>query len=149
MIDDIIEGSEDPVREPVLAHEQPDIFLTVEFGRTRMASAIYCPALSARWRRASWLGRAGRWRVHPGVTLRAISSRCSCIASREETADPIRFVRFVTIFTDEPEISRISPVLGYSRNIFARFFMHQDLQTLLRCRMLAFCAIGDVPIVVL
>ena len=30
-----------------------------------------------------------------------------------------------------------SLVLGYSRHIFARFVMHQDLQTLLRCHMLA------------
>jgi len=40
-------------------------------------------------------------------------------------------------------------VLGYSRHIFARFVMHQDLQTLLRCHMLAFSAIGGVPIEVL
>ena len=31
-----------------------------------------------------------------------------------------------------------SLVLGHSRYIFARFVMHQDLQTLLRCHMLAF-----------
>jgi Integrase core domain len=42
-----------------------------------------------------------------------------------------------------------SLVLGYSRHIFARFVMHQDLQTLLRCHMLAFSAIGGVPIEIL
>ena len=38
MIDDVIEGLEDPVREPVFAHELPDVFLGVQlraFGRQR------------------------------------------------------------------------------------------------------------------
>ena len=35
MIDDIVEGFEDPVREPVLSHELPDVFLAVEFGCAR------------------------------------------------------------------------------------------------------------------
>jgi transposase len=65
----------------------------------------------------------------------------------------VDFARFVTTFTDEPDMSRIvwlfSLVLGYSRHIFARFVMHQDLQTLLRCHMLAFGAIGGVPIEIL
>jgi transposase len=49
----------------------------------------------------------------------------------------VDFARFVTEFTDEPGVVRIvwlfSLVLGHSRHIFARFVMHQDLQTLLRC----------------
>jgi hypothetical protein len=49
---------------------------------------------------------------------------------------PVDFARFVTTFTDEPGLTRIvwlySLVLGHSRQIFARFVMHQDLQTLLR-----------------
>jgi transposase len=65
----------------------------------------------------------------------------------------VDFARFVTTFTDEPGIVRIvwlfSMVLGHSRYIFARFVMHQDLQTLLRCHMLAFTAIGGVPIEIL
>lgn len=41
-------------------------------------------------------------------------------------------------------------MLGYSRHIFARrFVLRQDLQTLLRCRMLAFSGIGGVPIEIL
>ena len=35
VIDDIVEGFEDSVRQPVLTHELPDIFLWVEFRRTR------------------------------------------------------------------------------------------------------------------
>lgn len=65
----------------------------------------------------------------------------------------VDFARFVTTFTDEPEVARIvwlfSLVLGYSRHIFARFVLHQDLQTLLRCHMQAFSAIGGVPIEIL
>jgi transposase len=65
----------------------------------------------------------------------------------------VDFARFVTTFTDEPGIVRIvwlfSMVLGHSRHIFARFVLHQDLQTLLRCHMLAFTAIGGVPIEIL
>ncbi|MGF6178996.1 IS21 family transposase, partial [Ensifer sp. 4252] len=38
-----------------------------------------------------------------------------------------------------------SLVLGHSRYIFARYVMHQDLQTLLRCHMQAFDMIGGVP----
>jgi hypothetical protein len=59
----------------------------------------------------------------------------------------------VTEFTDDPGVTRIvwlfSLVLGHSRFIFARFVMHQDLQTLLRCHMQAFAAIGGVPIEIL
>ncbi len=35
VIDDIVEGFEDTVREPVLSHELPDFFLAVEFGCAR------------------------------------------------------------------------------------------------------------------
>jgi transposase len=65
----------------------------------------------------------------------------------------VDFARFVTAFSDEPDSMRIvwlfSLVLGHSRYIFARFVMHQDLQTLLRCHMLAFGAIGGVPMEIL
>ena len=51
----------------------------------------------------------------------------------------VDFARFVIAFTDEPGVTRIvwlfSLVLGHSRYIFARFVLHQDLQTLLRCHM--------------
>lgn len=65
----------------------------------------------------------------------------------------VDFARFVTEFTDEPGVGRIvwlfSLVLGHSRYVFARFVMHQDLQTLLRCHCLAFEAIGGVPLEIL
>jgi transposase len=65
----------------------------------------------------------------------------------------VDFARFVTTFTDQPGVTRIvwlfSLVLGHSRHIFAHFVMHQDLQTLLRCHVLAFATIGGVPIEIL
>jgi transposase len=65
----------------------------------------------------------------------------------------VDFARFVVDFTDEPGVSRIvwlfSLVLGHSRFLFARYVMHQDLETLLRCHMQAFEAIGGVPIEIL
>lgn len=65
----------------------------------------------------------------------------------------VDFARFVTVFEDEPGMTRIiwlfSMVLGHSRHIVARFGLHQDLQTLLRCHMAAFAAIGGVPIEIL
>jgi hypothetical protein len=76
---------------------------------------------------------------------------------RFETAAGVQaqvdFARFVVTFTDDPGASRIvwlfSLVLGHSRFIFARYVMHQDLQTLLRCHIQAFAALGGVPIEIL
>lgn len=65
----------------------------------------------------------------------------------------VDFARFVTVFEDEPGVTRIiwlfSMVLGHSRHIVAYFVLHQDLQTLMRCHMAAFAAIGGVPIEIL
>jgi len=35
VVDDVVEGFEDPIGEPILAHELPDILLAVEFGGAR------------------------------------------------------------------------------------------------------------------
>ena len=47
---------------------------------------------------------------------------------------------------DKPAVMRIvwlfSFVLGYSRLIWARFVLHQDMQTVLRCHVAAFAAIA-------
>jgi transposase len=65
----------------------------------------------------------------------------------------VDFARFVVEFGDDPGTSRIvwlfSLVLGHSRFIFARYVLHQDLQTLLRCHIQAFAALGGVPIEIL
>jgi transposase len=61
----------------------------------------------------------------------------------------VDFARFDVEFTDEPGVKRIvwlfSMVLGYSRLIWARFVVHQDLQSVLRCHIGAFEAIGGAP----
>lgn len=58
----------------------------------------------------------------------------------------VDFAQFHVVFTDEPTTPRIvwlfSMVLGYSRLIWARFVMHQNLPTVLRCHVAAFEAIG-------
>jgi transposase len=49
-------------------------------------------------------------------------------------------------FTEEPGVNPIvwlfSKVLGYSRLIWARFVIHQDLQSVLRCHFAALETIG-------
>lgn len=61
----------------------------------------------------------------------------------------VDFAQFQVVFADEPMTPRIvwlfSMVLGYSRLIWARFVLHQDLPTVLRCHSAAFDAIGGVP----
>jgi transposase len=61
----------------------------------------------------------------------------------------VDFAYFRTAFTDEPSAERIvwlfSLVLGHSRMMWGRFVAHQDLQTVLRCHIAAFEALGGVP----
>ncbi|MGZ5099092.1 MAG: IS21 family transposase [Usitatibacter sp.] len=61
----------------------------------------------------------------------------------------VDFAQFNVEFTDEPGVKRIvwlfSMVLGYSRLIWARFVVHQDLQSVLRCHIAALEVIGGVP----
>jgi transposase len=61
----------------------------------------------------------------------------------------VDFAHFRTVFADEPETERIvwlfSLVLGHSRMLWARFVLHQDLPSLLRCHAAAFEALGGVP----
>jgi transposase len=58
----------------------------------------------------------------------------------------VDFGQFQTVFTDKPSAVRIiwlfSLVLGFSRLIWARFVLHQDMQAVLRCHMAAFDALG-------
>ena len=61
----------------------------------------------------------------------------------------VDFAQFKTVFEDDPSEQRIvwlfSMVLGFSRWMWARFVTHQDLQTVLRCHMAAFEAMGGTP----
>lgn len=61
----------------------------------------------------------------------------------------VDFAQFRVEFTDEPGVTRIvwlfSMVLGHSRWLWGRFCASQDLQTVLRCHIDAFAALGGAP----
>ncbi len=61
----------------------------------------------------------------------------------------VDFAHFKVVFDDEPQQLRVvwlfSLVLGHSRYLWARFCLHQDLQTLLRLHIEAFEQLGGVP----
>lgn len=65
----------------------------------------------------------------------------------------VDFAYFRTVFTDQPGTERIvwlfSLVLGHSRMMWGRFVAHQDLQTVLRCHIAAFEALGGAPVEIL
>ena len=61
----------------------------------------------------------------------------------------VDFARFVVVFQSEPTQARVvwlfGLVLGYSRYLFGRYVLHQDLATVLRCHLEAFAVLGGVP----
>jgi transposase len=61
----------------------------------------------------------------------------------------VDFAQFKTAFTDEPGVERIlwlfTMILGHSRWLWGRFCATQDLQTVLRCHIDAFAAMGGTP----
>lgn len=67
-------------------------------------------------------------------------------AGRQARVD---FAQFKVAFSDEPGLTRIfwlfSMVLGHSRWLWCRFCPTQDLQTVMRCHMDAFDAMGGAP----
>lgn len=61
----------------------------------------------------------------------------------------VDFAEFAVTFTDEPAVARkvwlFSMVLGHSRWLWGRFVASQNLQSVLRCHIAAFTALGGVP----
>ena len=58
----------------------------------------------------------------------------------------VDFARFEIVFADEPGVRHIVWLqCSLSRLIWAQFVVHQDLQSLLRCHIAAFTAIGGAP----
>lgn len=61
----------------------------------------------------------------------------------------VDFAEFAVTFTDEPTVARkvwlFSMVLGHSRWLWGRFVASQNLQSVLRCHIAAFTALGGVP----
>jgi transposase len=120
--------------------------------RGRLASY---PELSGRrlWREVRELGFKGGYTSVTGflhdirpAPAPVFERRFETPAGRQAQVD---FAQFRTEFADDPGQVRIvwlfSMVLGHSRLIWGRFVAHQDLQTVLRCHVAAFEALGGVP----
>lgn len=86
--------------------------------------------------------------------LRALRpARSAPFAVRFETPPgkqaQVDFAEFKVEFTDEPGVVRkvwlFSLVLGHSRWLWGRFVSNQNLQTVMRCHIAAFAAMGGAP----
>jgi transposase len=113
------------------------------------------PTLTGRrlWRELKERGYQGGYTAITDLLRDLRPPRTTGFEVRFETSPgeqaQVDFAQFVVEFTDEPGVRHIvwlfSLVLGYSRLIWARFVVHQDLQTVLRCHIAALEAIGGVP----
>src|ERR1700729_2702963 len=113
------------------------------------------PALTARrlFREIKERGFTGGYSVVRDRVRDIRPARSAGFEARFETPPgeqaQVYFARFEVEFTDEPSVRRIvwlfSMVLGYSRLIWARFVVHQDLQSVLRCHIAALEAVGGAP----
>ena len=123
-------------------------------GYLRERIAAY-PGLSARrlWREIAELGYAGGYttltdflrEVRPPAQT-GFEHRFETPPGKQAQAD---FAHFKAAFEDEPEKIRtiwlFSIILAHSRWLWGRFCASQNLQTVLRCHIAAFDAIGGVP----
>jgi transposase len=113
------------------------------------------PALTGRrlWRELKERGYRGEYTAVTDVLRDLRPAKAIGFEVRFETTPgeqaQVDFAQFAVEFADEPGVRRIvwlfSMVLGHSRLIWARFVLHQDLQTVLCCHMAAFAAIGGAP----
>jgi transposase len=140
---------------PVYKKRSPAPGMVDRFGpylRERLAAY---PALTAvrLWRELKERGFVGCYSIVRDRVRDLRPARASGFETRFETPPgeqaQVDFARFEVEFTEEPGVKRIvwlfSMVLGCSRLIWARFVIHQDLQTVLRCHIAALEAIGGVP----
>jgi transposase len=113
------------------------------------------PGLTGRrlWRELKERGYAGGYTAVTDLLRELRPPRATGFEVRLETPAgeqaQVDFARFDVEFLDEPGVTRIvwlfSLVLGHSRFIWARFVLHQDMQSVLRCHMAAFDALSGVP----
>jgi transposase len=113
------------------------------------------PALTARrlWRELKDRGYRGGYTILKEAVRELRPPRTPAFEVRFETAPgeqaQVDLAHFEVVFTDEPGVKRIvwlfSMVLGFSRLIWCRFVIHQDLQTVLRCHIAALEALGGAP----
>ena len=113
------------------------------------------PGLTGRrlWRELKERGYVGGYTAVTDILRELRPPRTGGFEVRFETPPgeqaQVDFAQFDVAFTDEPGVRRIvwlfSMVLGCSRLIWARFVVHQDLQSMLRCHIAALEAIGGAP----
>src|ERR1700692_5087214 len=104
------------------------------------------------WREVKERGYAGGYSVLRDCVRDLRPPRTAGFEVRFETPPgeqaQIDFAHFEVEFADDPGVKRVvwlfSMVLGYSRLIWGRFVVHQDLQSVLRCHIAALEAIGGV-----
>lgn len=147
----IARGLEPPVYGP----RQPRRRLIDPFVAYLRERVTAYPGLTGRrlWREVRERGYSGGYTAVTDVLRDIRPARSPGFEIRFETPPgdqaQVDFAQFQLVFTDEPAVTRIvwlfSFVLGFSRLIWARFVLHQDMQTVLRCHMAAFEAIGGVP----
>ena len=113
------------------------------------------PGLTAMrlWREVKERGYAGGYSVLRDCVRNLRPPRTAGFEVRFETPPgeqaQVDFAHFEVEFADDPGVKRVvwlfSMVLGYSRLIWGRFVVHQDLQSVLRCHIAALEAIGGAP----
>ena len=105
------------------------------------------------WREVKERGYAGGYSVLRDCVRDLRPPRTAGFEVRFETPPgeqaQVDFAHFEVEFADDPGVKRVvwlfSMVLGYSRLIWGRFVVHQDLQSVLRCHIAALEAIGGAP----
>ena len=105
------------------------------------------PGLTAvrLWREVKERGYAGGYSVLRDCVRDLRPPRTAGFEVRFETPPgeqaQVDFAHFEVEFADDPGVKRVvwlfSMVLGYSRLIWGRFVVHQDLQSVLRCHIAA------------
>ena len=143
------------LQPPVYGPRQPRPRLIDPFVRYLRERVMAYPGLtgSRMWRELRERGYEGGYTAVTDVLRDIRPAHLPAFEIRFETPPgdqaQVDFAQFQLQFTDEPTVTRIvwlfSLVLGFSRLIWGRFVLHQDMQTVLRCHMAAFAAIGGVP----
>ena len=113
------------------------------------------PGLSGRrlWREIAELGYTGGYTAVTDFLREARPPARGVFECRFETPPSqqaqVDFSQFKVIFDEEPDriraVSLFSLVLSHSRWLWGRFCTNQNLQTVLRCHIAAFAAIGGAP----
>jgi transposase len=140
---------------PKYKTRQPRARITDPFESYLKERLAAYPGLTAvrLWREVKERGYAGGYSVLRDCVRNLRPPRTAGFEVRFETPPgeqaQVDFAHFEVEFADDPGVKRVvwlfSMVLGYSRLIWGRFVVHQDLQSVLRCHIAALEAIGGAP----